>query len=113
MIASTVESAGDKATTSAISSILDARISVFKKVPIALGLRDEFERAQAGEIPDLSKPFEDAGAGDDASVRTARDDLLTAVRAPLTRSFRPGFGLAALFAALAIVPVFLFSRRRK
>jgi MFS family permease len=111
LIASNVESTGDKATTSAIASILDARISVFKKVPIALGLRDEFQRAQAGEIPDLSKPFEDAGAGDDASVRTARDDLMTAVRAPLTRSFRPGFALAALFAALAIVPLLVLGRR--
>jgi hypothetical protein len=111
LIASTVESAGPKATTSATRSILDAHISVFKKVPIALGLRDEFELAQAGEIPDLGKPFDDAGAGDDASVRTARDQLLTAVRAPLTRSFRPGFALAALLAALAIVPP-LIARRR-
>jgi MFS family permease len=111
LIASTVESAGAKATTSAIDSILEARISVFKKVPIALALRDEFDKAQAGEIPDLAKPFEDAGAGNDASVRTAQDQLLTAVRAPLTRSFRPGFALAALFAALAIVPLLLLGRR--
>jgi MFS family permease len=111
LIASTVEAAGAKATTNATASILDAHISVFKKVPIALGLRDEFDRAQAGEIPDLDKPFDDAGAGDDASVRTARDQLLTAVRAPLTRSFRPGFALAALFAALALVPLLVLGRR--
>jgi MFS family permease len=111
LIASTVESAGAKATTSATASILDAHISVFKKVPIALGLRDEFKKAQAGEIPDLGKPFDDAGAGDDASVRKARDDLLTAVRAPLTRSFRPGFALAALLALLAVVPLLLLGRR--
>jgi hypothetical protein len=111
LIASTVESAGAKATTSATAAVLDARISVFKKVPIALGLRDEFARAQVGEIPDLAKPFEDAGAGDDASVRAARDELLTAVRAPLTRSFRPGFALSALFAVLALVPLLVFGRR--
>ena len=80
-------------------------------VPIALGLRDEFKKAQAGEIPDLAKPFDDAGAGNDASVRKARDQLLTAVRAPLTRSFRPGFALAALFAALALIPLLLLGRR--
>lgn len=113
LIASTVESAGTKATTAATASILEARISVFKKVPIALALRDEFERAQVGEIPDLAKPFEDAGAGDDAAVRTARDELLTAVRAPLTRSFRPGFALSALFAALALVPLLFLGRRRR
>jgi hypothetical protein len=113
LIASTVESGGEKATTSATASILDAHISVFKKVPIALALREEFDKAQTGEIPDLAKPFDDAGAGNDASVRAARDQLLTAVRAPLTRSFRPGFGLAALFAALAIVPLLLLGRRRR
>src|SRR5829696_3805364 len=111
LIASTVESAGAKATTSATAAVLDAHISVFKKVPIALGLRDEFDKAQAGQIPDLAKPFEDAGAGNDAAVRTARDELLTAVRAPLTRSFRPGFALSALFAALAIIPLLLLGRR--
>jgi MFS family permease len=111
LIASTVESAGDKATASATASILDAHIPVFKKVPIAIALGKEFDRAQAGEIPDLAKPFEDAGAGDDPAVRTAQDQLLTAVRAPLTRSFRPGFALAALLAALAIVPPLLLRRR--
>jgi MFS family permease len=111
LIASNVESAGAKATTSATAAVLDAHISVFKKVPIALALRDEFEKAQAGEIPDLAKPFNDAGAGDDPAVRTARDQLLTAVRAPLTRSFRPGFALSALFAALAIIPLMLLGRR--
>jgi hypothetical protein len=111
LIASTVEAAGDKATTSATAAVLDAHISVFKKVPIALGLRDEFKKAQAGEIPDLAKPFDDAGAGNDASVRKARDQLLTAVRAPLTRSFRPGFALAALFAALAVIPLLVLGRR--
>jgi MFS family permease len=113
LIASTVESAGPKATTAATASILDARISVFKKVPIALALRDEFERAQVGEIPDLAKPFEDVGAGSDTAVRTARDQLLRAVRAPLTRSFRPGFALSALFAALALVPLLFLGGRRR
>ena len=80
-------------------------------MPIALALRNEFDKAQAGEIPDLARPFEDAGAGNDASVRAAQDQLLTAVRAPLTRSFRPGFALAALFAALAVVPLLLLGRR--
>jgi len=113
LIASTVESAGPKATTSATAAILDAHISVFKKIPIALGLRDEFDQAQAGAIPDLRKPFEEHGAGDDQSVRTAEGQLLTAVRAPLTRSFRPGFALAALLAALAIVPPLLARRRKR
>lgn len=111
VIASAVTSAGDRATLSATSSVLDAHIGVLKKIPIAIALGREFESAQEGEIPDLSKPFEDQGAGNDAAVRKARDDLLTAVRAPLTRSFRPGFLLAALLAALAVLPPLLLRRR--
>jgi len=111
LIASTVSTAGERAAVNATASILDARLPVTKKIPIALSLRDEFDRAQDGEIPNLEKPFEDAGAGDDETVRVARDDLLEAVRGPLTRSFRSGFALAAVFAACAIVPLLLFRRR--
>jgi predicted MFS family arabinose efflux permease len=111
VLASTVSTAGARATVSATATILDARLPISAKVPIALGLRDEFARAKDGEIPDLSKPFNDAGAGSDQQVRAARDQLLTAVRAPLTRSFRPGFAIAALFAAAAVLPAFLFRRR--
>jgi MFS family permease len=112
VLAHTVENAGDRATVSATGAVLDAQLPLTKKIPIALGLRDEFDRAQEGEVPDLRKPFADAGAGDDASVRSARDELLTAVRAPLTRSFRPGFAIAALFAAAAALPALFFWRRR-
>jgi predicted MFS family arabinose efflux permease len=111
VLAGTIESAGDRAIVSATATILDARLPLSKKVPIALDLRDEFERAQEGEIPDLAKPFADAGAPNDAQVRAARDELLTAVRAPLTRSFRPGFALAGLFAAASLLPALLLRRR--
>ena len=111
VLAGTVEDAGERATVNATATILDARLPLSKKVPIALALRDEFDRAQDGEVPDLGKPFEQEGAGSDEQVRTARDELLTAVRAPLTRSFRPGFAIAALFAAAAALPALLFWRR--
>jgi len=111
VLAGTVEDAGDRATVAATAAVLDAKLPLSKKVPIALALRDEFDRAQDGEVPDLRRPFAAAGASDDSAVRAARDELLTAVRAPLTRSFRPGFVIAALFAAAAILPVLLFRRR--
>ena len=46
--------------------------------------------------------------GDDPDVRRARDDLLEAVRAPLTRAFRSSFLLSAAFALLAglVAPAF-------
>jgi MFS family permease len=112
LLASTVSGAGERATLAATGVVLDARVPILKKVPIALDLRDEFDRAKDGEIPDLSRPFARAGAAGDPAVRRARDDLLTAVRAPLTRSFRPGFGVAALFAAAALLPA-VFLRRRQ
>ena len=62
------------------------------------------ENAQKGEVPDLSKPFDDAGARDHDNVRKARDDLITTLESALTRGFRPAFGLAALFALLSIGP---------
>jgi MFS family permease len=111
VLASSVSTAGDRATVNATRTILDARLPLTKKIPIALALRDEFDRAKDGEIPNLAKPFDEAGAGNDEQVRVARDQLLTAVRAPLTRSFRPGFAIAALFAAFAALPLLLLRGR--
>ena len=51
LIASTVESAGAKATTAATAAVLDARISVFKKVPIALGLQGRVRACAGGRDP--------------------------------------------------------------
>ena len=79
-------------------------------MPIALGIRDAFEQAQKGEIPDLDQAFESHGAGGDENVAQTRDRLLGAIEDALTRSFRSSYGLAALLAALAVLPV-LFVRR--
>jgi hypothetical protein len=111
VLSSSLESGGRRATTNAAAAILDARLSLLKKVPIALELRNELDRGQKGAIPDLDRPFADAGASSSAEVRAARDDVLSAIRDPLTRSFRPGFALTALFAMAALLPVAL-SRRR-
>jgi hypothetical protein len=73
-------------------------------VPIALALRDALERAPKGEVPDLRKPFDDAGARTNEHVREARNDLITTLESALTRGFRPAFGLAALFALLSVLP---------
>jgi hypothetical protein len=64
-----------------------------------------------GEIPDLERPFEEHGAADDENVAEARDSLLEAVQAVLTRAFRSSFALSALFAVLAGIAGFLFGRR--
>jgi len=105
-----LEQAGQRATLNATAVILDAQIPLTKKIPIALDLRDAFETTPNGEIPDLRAPFEKHGAGSDEQIRKVGDDLLGAIRAALTRSFRSSFGLAALLALLAAIPWLL--RRR-
>jgi predicted MFS family arabinose efflux permease len=108
LLAGTLDRAGDDATASATRMVLDAQIPLRAKIPIALDLYRAFRRARAGEIPDLAAPFNAHGAGDDPDVRRARDDLLAAVRAPLTRAFRSSFLLSAAFALLAgmVAPAF-------
>jgi MFS family permease len=111
-LSASLDHGGARATANATSAVLDARLPLLKKVPIALDLRDELDRGQRGAIPDLAGPFRQAGASSSAQVRTAEADVLAAIRDPLTRSFRPGFALAALFALAAVAPVALFRRRR-
>lgn len=110
VLSASLDAGGERATANAAAAVLDARLPLLKKVPIALDLRDELDRGQKGEIPDLDRPFEEADASSSASVRAARDEVLTAIRDPLTRSFRPGFALAALFALGALVPILLIRR---
>jgi MFS family permease len=111
LLASELDEAEETATLNATAVILDADLSLTTKIPIALDLYREFQRAPEGEIPDLSRPFEERGAGRDADVAAARDSLLESVQAVLTRAFRSSFVLSALFAVLAGIAGFVFARR--
>ncbi len=104
LLTGALDRAGQRALLGGTRAILDANVPLQKKVPIALALRDALEAAPRGEVPDLAKPFEDAGAGSSSHVREARDSLVGTLRSALTRGFRSSFGLAALFALLASVP---------
>jgi MFS family permease len=110
LLTGALDSAGQRALLGGTKTILDANIPIRKKVPISLALRDALESAQKGEVPDLGKPFDDAGARTNADVRAARDDLVTTLESALTRGFRSSFALAALFALLAVVPVWRLRR---
>jgi MFS family permease len=100
-----LDRAGERALLGGTKAILDANVPLRKKVPIALALRDALEQAPKGEVPDLAKPFDDAGARSDEHVREARDSLLVTLRSALTRGFRSAFGLSALFAVISVVPI--------
>jgi small basic protein len=104
LLTHSLDSVQTRATLAGTRVIMDGNIDLTKKVPIALDMRDAFQRAQSGEIPDLAKPFDDRGAKTDSSLRALRDTLLDTLRAAVSRAFRSSFFLSALFALLALIP---------
>jgi hypothetical protein len=104
LLTGALDRAGERALLGGTKEILDANVPLRKKVPIALALRDALETAPKGEVPDLTKPFDDAGARTNTHVREARDSLVNTLESALTRGFRSSFGLAALFAACSLLP---------
>ena len=110
LLTTSLDRAGRHALLGGTREILDAGVPLRKKVPISLALRDALESAQKGEVPDLGKPFDDAGARTNDDVRHARDSLVTTLESALTRGFRSAFALAALFALLALVPAVRLGR---
>jgi hypothetical protein len=111
LLASELDDAEETATLNATATILDADLPLTTKIPITLDLYREFQRVPEGEVPDLSRPFDENGAGDDADVAAARDSLLESVQAVLTRAFRSSFALSALFAVLAGISGLVVGRR--
>jgi hypothetical protein len=111
LLASELTDAEETATQNATAVILDAPLPLTTKIPIALDLYREFQRAPEGEIPDLARPFDENGAAGDSNVAEVRDSLLESVQAVLTRAFRSSFVLSALFAVLAGIAGFVFLRR--
>jgi predicted MFS family arabinose efflux permease len=110
LLTGSLDKAGNRAMLGGTKVILDADIPLQKKIPIALNLRDALESAQKGEVPDLGKPFDDAGARTNSGVRHARDSLVTTLKSALTRGFRSAFFLSALFGLLALVPALRLRR---
>jgi predicted MFS family arabinose efflux permease len=111
LLASRVPAAGDRALLRGTAVLLDAPIGLDKKVPVALDLRKAFDRAQAGETPDLKQPFNAHGAAHDAALAAVRDRLAGAIAATITRASRPAFFLCAGFAALALLLAAAFRRQ--
>lgn len=110
LLAFELERGSEHATLAGASAVLDSPVPLTTKVPLAIDLRDAFEQAQQGELPDLDAAFDRRGAGDDERVATLRDELTQGIKEALTRSFRSAFGLCALLAALALLPLRLVRR---
>jgi MFS family permease len=111
LLASKVPAAGDRALLRGTAVLLDAPIGLDKKVPVALDLNKAFDRAQAGETPDLKEPFNAHGAAHDSALAAVRDDLAGAIATTITRATRSAFFLCAAFAAAALLVAVAFRRR--
>ena len=105
LLATDLDTGGDRATREATRVILDAPLGLQEKIPLALDLAQEFDRTPRGAVPDLKGVFAERGATDDPELRVVRDDLVGSIEDALTRSFRSSFLVSALFALLALVPV--------
>ena len=111
LLAADLPPAGDRALLKATAVLLDAPVGLSKKVPVALDLRSAFAKARAGETPDLAEPFNAHGAGSDAALADARDDLVGTIESTITRASRGSFLVSAGFAALAALVALVFRRR--
>ena len=111
LLAAELVRAADVAVLNGTATIIDAEIPATTKVPLAVDIRDELDRAPRGEVPDLDAAFDANGAGEDPAVRAAQEDLLASVTTAITRGFRRSFLVCAALALLALVPVLAWRRR--
>jgi hypothetical protein len=101
-----LEDQTDRAQEIVLARILDSSIDPRTKLGLGLGLTEEL-RATEGEVPDIEPAF--AEAAPEIEDREAFADLQATVADDLDRAataaFEKSFLLAALLAALAVVPL--------
>jgi hypothetical protein len=112
LLASSLPDAADRALLKATAVVLDAPVGLTKKVPVALDLRKAIDEANTGERPDLKAAFDAHGAKSDPKLAAARDDVVAAIEATVTRAFRPAFLICAGLAAAALALAFVMRGRR-
>jgi MFS family permease len=108
VLAAGVEHGAERAALGATAEVLDAPVGIAGKVSLALALDRTIDETPRGSMPDIDEAFE---GREGAGVQELQDGLVDTLEATLTRSFRTSFGLAALFAALAPIPLVLLRRR--
>jgi hypothetical protein len=116
MLAGDLEVATKDAAVAATAVVLDARLELRVKVPLALDLKRLVEKTPRGQVPDVGAALARRGAGEGGEIDQVRGQLTEAIKAPVTSSFRSSFAAAAWLAAgatVAGVVVATLSRTRR
>ncbi|MBS1889029.1 MAG: MFS transporter [Actinobacteria bacterium] len=91
--------------------ILDSPIRPVTKIALATKIGEHL-RSESGKVPNLGDVFEPLpeGEAERAEVVQLREELQNQLNRGATHAFSPSFGIAALIAALALVPIGLARR---
>lgn len=111
ILAAQLPAAGHRVTLQATAVLLDAPIGLGTKIPVAAGVAAELKKAKAGEVPDISKPFDDHGARHDTGIAAVRDEVIATIKTTITRGFRAAFLFSAGLAAAALLVAVALRRR--
>lgn len=105
MLADDVTRGQERATLLGVSLVLDSPLPVTTKVPLSLDLHRTLRDAPAGRIPDFSGPFatRERKDGASAALTELQHTFTAATTAPIARSFRRSFIVAALLALAAVL----------
>ena len=103
---SDLEDRTERAQEIVLSRILDSPVAPETKLALGLDLAERL-RASGGEVPDVERAFERAGLGtaDRPAVNVLRGEVADDVDRAAASAFERSFLLAALLAALALVPL--------
>lgn len=115
LLARDIERATTRAERAGAALVLDARLPVRTKVPLAVDLARKVRRTPNGTLPDFGDEFRRRrGTAETAGeLRRLRRSLDGTIKAVFTRSFRRAFALSALLALLALAPLPLLRARRR
>lgn len=105
LLAGDLAHVSDRAELAGAAALIDAPLSIEQKVEVGRALDRAIATAPAGEIPDLSSAVAAGGDPADPARVALRDDLEALIAATITRGFRGAFGLCAVLAALALLPL--------
>jgi MFS family permease len=101
----------DDAINAGTAVILDSKVNPLVKIDLAQRIQDRLE-GETGKVPTIGPAFEPlpSDPGDRAAVEGLRDELQEQLNRGATHAFSPSFGLAALLALLALIPIVLARR---